>query len=72
VTARPRPGATDDTIVVPGMAQADDVDLIWPYVAAAQVFALQASLARGITPDNPNPQGIVNRVVQGVRIHAAA
>ena len=54
------------------MAQADDVDLVWPYVAAAQVFALQASLARGITPDNPNPQGMVNRVVQGVRIHAAA
>jgi tagatose-6-phosphate ketose/aldose isomerase len=72
VTAQPRPGATDDAIVVPEMAQSDDVDLIWPCVAAAQVFALQASLARGITPDNPNPQGMVNRVVQGVRIHAAA
>lgn len=73
VTARARPGATgDDTILVPGMAQADDVDLVWPYVAAAQVFALQASLAHGITPDNPNPQGMVNRVVRGVRIHAAA
>jgi len=72
VTTRPRGGATDDTIFIPGMARADDVDLVWPYVAAAQVFALQASLARGIAPDNPNPQGIVNRVVQGVRIHAAA
>lgn len=72
VTAQPRPGAIDDTIAVPGMAQADDVDLILPFVAAAQVFALQASLARGVTPDNPNPQGMVNRVVQGVRIHAAA
>lgn len=72
VTARPRPGATGDTIVVPGMAQADDVDLVWPYVAVAQVFALHASLARGIATDNPNPQGVVNRVVQGVRIHAAA
>jgi tagatose-6-phosphate ketose/aldose isomerase len=72
VTARPRSGATDNTIVVSEMAQADDVDLVWPYVAAAQVFALQASLVRGITPDNPNPQGMVNRVVQGVRIHAAA
>ena len=72
VTTRPRGGATDDTIFIPGMARADEVDLVWPYVAAAQVFALQASLARGIAPDNPNPQGIVNRVVQGVRIHAAA
>jgi tagatose-6-phosphate ketose/aldose isomerase len=72
VTTRPRGGATDDTIFIPGMARADDLDLVWPYVAAAQVFALQASLARGIAPDNPNPQGMVNRVVQGVRIHAAA
>jgi tagatose-6-phosphate ketose/aldose isomerase len=72
VTTRPRGGATDNTIFIPGMARADDVDLVWPYVAAAQVFALQASLARGIAPDNPNPQGVVNRVVQGVRIHAAA
>lgn len=72
VTTRPRSGATDDTIFIPGMARADDVDLVWPYVAAAQVFALQASLAHGIAPDNPNPQGVVNRVVQGVRIHVAA
>jgi tagatose-6-phosphate ketose/aldose isomerase len=33
------------------------------------MFAFEQSLARGITPDNPNPSGIVNRVVQGVRIH---
>ena len=37
----------------------------------AQIFALRASLARGLSPDNPNVSGTVNRVVQGVRIHAA-
>jgi tagatose-6-phosphate ketose/aldose isomerase len=28
------------------------------------------SLARGCTPDNPFPTGEVNRVVQGVTVHA--
>lgn len=72
ITAQPRIGHAADTIAIADMAAAADVDLIWPYVAAAQMFALHASLARGITPDNPNPQGMVNRVVQGVRIHAAS
>jgi tagatose-6-phosphate ketose/aldose isomerase len=69
VTAQPRPEHARDTIAVVGMSQATDIDLVWPYVAAAQIYALHASLARGLSPDNPNPQGTVNRVVQGVRIH---
>ena len=39
--------------------------------AAAQVFAFQSSLSKGLSPDNPNKAGTVNRVVQGVRIHAS-
>ncbi|MET8849908.1 SIS domain-containing protein [Amycolatopsis sp. NPDC004625] len=38
-------------------------------VIAAQTTALACSLALGITPDNPFPDGEVNRVVQGVVIH---
>ncbi|WP_410566808.1 SIS domain-containing protein [Amycolatopsis sp. cmx-4-61] len=38
-------------------------------VIAAQTTALACSLALGITPDNPFPEGEVNRVVQGVVIH---
>jgi tagatose-6-phosphate ketose/aldose isomerase len=37
----------------------------------AQILALQMSLAHGLTPDNPFPDGEVNRVVEGVRIHPA-
>jgi tagatose-6-phosphate ketose/aldose isomerase len=58
-----------DRIALPAMADAEDVDLLIPYIAAPQIFAFEVSLARGLTPDNPNKSGTVNRVVQGVRIH---
>jgi tagatose-6-phosphate ketose/aldose isomerase len=59
-----------DQILVPSMEDADDVDLLIPFIAAPQIFAFEASIARGLSPDRPNVSGTVNRVVQGVRIHA--
>ncbi len=56
-------------VIVPGMHDAEDADLLFPFIAAPQLFAFEASLARGISPDTPNVTGTVNRVVQGVRIH---
>ncbi len=58
-------------LLIPAMAEAEDVDLLIPFIAAPQIFAFEASLARGLSPDTPNVSGTVNRVVQGVRIHAA-
>lgn len=72
VGARPRAPGARDTLAVPGLADAADVDLLWPYIAVAQVYAFLASRALGLSPDNPNRQGTVNRVVQGVRIHPLA
>ena len=69
IAARPREGRLQDTLAVPGMAEAADVELLWPYAAIAQAYAFYTSRALGLTPDNPNRQGTVNRVVQGVRIH---
>ena len=69
ISARPRDGHARDTLAVPGMATATDIDLLFPYVAAAQMYAFFASRALGLSPDNPNPQGVVNRVVQGVRLY---
>lgn len=66
VTAR---GGVTDALAIAGMEEAQDIDLIFPYIAVAQIFAFQQSLRRGLTPDQPNTQGTVNRVVQGVRIH---
>ena len=58
-----------DEISVPGLAAADDVDLLFPYIVAPQILAFFESLRLGLRPDKPNTSGTVNRVVQGVRIH---
>jgi tagatose-6-phosphate ketose/aldose isomerase len=70
VAARRREPQAPDTLLVPGMSAANDIDLLWPYVAVAQIYAFNASRALGLSPDSPNKQGTVNRVVQGVRIHS--
>ena len=70
VNAQPRAAAGADGITVPAMADAVDADLLWPYLAIAQIHAFLRSRAIGVTPDNPNPAGLVNRVVQGVRLYA--
>jgi tagatose-6-phosphate ketose/aldose isomerase len=79
VTARPRTDsaradaaradAARDTLHVHGMADAPDVELLWPYVAIAQLYAFHQSRTLGLSPDNPNKEGTVNRVVQGVRLY---
>lgn len=56
-------------ILIPAMVDADDVDLLIPFIAAPQMFAFEQSIGRGLSPDRPNVSGTVNRVVQGVRIH---
>lgn len=64
--------AADDTQITPaGMTDAADADLLFPFIVPAQLFGLHVSLALGLAPDRPNASGTVNRVVQGVRIHAA-
>ena len=59
-----------ERILIPGMEDAQDVDLLIPFIAAPQMLAFEAAIGRGLSPDNPNISGIVHRVVQGVRIHA--
>lgn len=54
---------------IEGLENADDIELIFPYLIVAQVYSFFHSLALDITPDNPCPTGEVNRVVQGVIIH---
>jgi tagatose-6-phosphate ketose/aldose isomerase len=61
--------ATPDQIRIRGMADAQDCELLFPYLMVPQIFAFQQSLRCGLTPDQPNAAGTVNRVVQGVCIH---
>lgn len=56
-------------LYISDMSDADDVELLFPYLLFAQIYAFHKSLALKKTPDNPCPTGEVNRVVQGVIIH---
>jgi len=58
-----------ERILIPAMADAQDVDLLIPFIAAPQMLAFEAAISRGLSPDRPNVSGTVHRVVQGVRIH---
>ncbi|HEU4516451.1 MAG TPA: SIS domain-containing protein [Steroidobacteraceae bacterium] len=58
-----------ESLIMPGMREAPDLELAPLFVLFAQGFALLQSLALGLTPDRPDPAGTVNRVVQGVTIH---
>lgn len=46
-----------------------EVYTVFNYMLLGQMFGLFSSLKLGISPDNPRPDGTVNRVVQGVTIH---
>jgi tagatose-6-phosphate ketose/aldose isomerase len=72
VSGRPDPVLGEDDVVVRGGDKARDAELAFPYVAFAQMLAFHTSLELGLTPDNPNPEGLVNRVVKGVTIHPFA
>lgn len=69
VSAKPRADHARDTLPVPGMAEAADIELLWPFIAVAQLYAFHQSRTLGLSPDNPNKEGTVNRVVQGVRLY---
>jgi tagatose-6-phosphate ketose/aldose isomerase len=58
------------TVPLPDLGDVEDAALALPAVVCAQLIALRSSLGRGIRPDNPFPSGEVNRVVQGVILHA--
>jgi tagatose-6-phosphate ketose/aldose isomerase len=41
-----------------------------PYeILGPQLIGYHLSLRIGLNPDNPSPDGVINRVVQGVTIH---
>lgn len=59
--------ADDFSLEVPDMA---DAWLAPVWLAFPQLLALHRSAALGLGPDNPFPDGTVNRVVKGVTIHS--
>ncbi len=70
----PASGAASGPVPGPGFAFSgldglDDCLVALPFVVVAQLLGLGSSLSLGLTPDNPFPDGEVNRVVQGVTVH---
>lgn len=65
-----RDAHAQDSLLIPASANTADIDLVFPCIAIAQLYAFLVSRVLGLSPDNPNPQGMVNRVVQGVRLYS--
>lgn len=58
--------------VIPAIAPRVNDALRTPYeIVGPQLIGYHLSLRIGLNPDNPSPDGVINRVVQGVRIHKA-
>jgi tagatose-6-phosphate ketose/aldose isomerase len=56
--------------VIPAIAPQENDALRTPYeIVGPQLLGYHLSLRIGLNPDNPSPDGVINRVVQGVRIH---
>ncbi len=61
-------GLFDD--VIPAIAPHANDALRTPYeIVGPQLLGYHLSLRVGLNPDNPSPDGLINRVVTGVRIH---
>lgn len=70
IAAAAFPGApSEENWILPDTEDLEDGFLAAVYVIVAQIFAVTTSLSLGMRADNPFPDGAVNRVVQGVRIH---
>lgn len=46
-----------------------EIYVVFNYILYGQMFGLFNSIKYGISPDNPRPDGTVNRVVKGVKIY---
>jgi tagatose-6-phosphate ketose/aldose isomerase len=58
--------------IIPAVAPRTSDALRTPYeILGPQLIGYHLSLGIGLNPDNPSPNGVINRVVQGVRIYPA-
>lgn len=63
-------GVFDD--VIPAVLPDAPDELRTPFeILIPQLLGYHLSLRLGLNPDNPSPEGVINRVVQGVKIHPA-
>jgi tagatose-6-phosphate ketose/aldose isomerase len=72
ISALPLDEAAGASWLLPEIAGLTDAFAAVAFVLNAQLLALWSSAGLGLTPDNPFPDGDVNRVVRGVSIHSLA
>jgi tagatose-6-phosphate ketose/aldose isomerase len=61
-----------DAVLPAVLPEAPD-DLRTPFeILIPQLLGYHLSLRLGLNPDNPSPEGVISRVVQGVKIHSAS
>jgi tagatose-6-phosphate ketose/aldose isomerase len=70
ISALPLDVGAGTSWVLADLAGLTDAFAAVAFVLNAQLLALWSSAGLGLTPDNPFPDGDVNRVVRGVSIHA--
>lgn len=59
----------EHTITLPHAVSLNDFELALLYLIFGQLLAAKKSVALGLNPDNPSPDGFINRVVKGVKIY---
>ncbi|MDU0465469.1 SIS domain-containing protein [Staphylococcus chromogenes] len=57
------------TLTLPESSNLNDLELALLYLMFGQLLAAKKSVALGLNPDNPSPDGFINRVVKGVTIY---
>lgn len=61
--------ASEHTVQLPQSESLSDMELALQYLMFGQLLAAQRSNALGLNPDNPSPDGFINRVVKGVTVY---
>jgi D-galactosamine 6-phosphate deaminase/isomerase len=65
-------GSLFDEVIPAVLPEAPD-EFRTPFeILIPQLLGYHLSLGLGLNPDNPSPDGVITRVVQGVRIHSAS
>jgi D-galactosamine 6-phosphate deaminase/isomerase len=62
-------GPLFDEVIPPVLSEVPD-NVRTPFeILGPQLFGYHLSVRAGLNPDNPSPSGVINRVVQGIRIY---
>lgn len=61
--------SSDESTQIPNIEDYNDFEIGLIYLMFGQLLASKKSVELGLNPDNPSPDGFINRVVKGVTIY---